>query len=154
MPYHIRPATLADRATLVHHRVAMFTDMGLPIVGGAVAERFGRWLDEMMPAGTYHAWVVETADGDVVGGGGLTLLPWPPGPHYVVDRIAFVYNVYTEQDHRRRGLARMVMDTIHTWCRETGITSVVLNASEDGRPLYESMGYSVTTSPMMFRSLT
>ena len=29
--YRIRPATLADVDVLVHHRVAMFTDMGRPI---------------------------------------------------------------------------------------------------------------------------
>ena len=52
--------------------------------------------------------------------------------------------------HRRRGLARLIMDTIHAWCRDAGITSVALNASEDGRPLYESMGYQVAPSPMMF----
>jgi hypothetical protein len=42
------------------------------------------------------------------------------------------------------------MEAIHAWCRESGVTSVALNASRDGQPLYESMGYAVTGSPMMF----
>ena len=29
--YRVRPATLADADTLVRHRIAMFTDMGLPL---------------------------------------------------------------------------------------------------------------------------
>ena len=65
-------------------------------------------------------------------------------------RLAFVYNVYTEPAHRRRGLARAIMDAIHTWCREAGVTSVALNASPDGRPLYEALGYHVSPHPMMF----
>lgn len=55
--------------------------------------------------------------------------------------------------HRRRGLARLVMDAIHAWSREAGITSMALNASRDGLPLYESMGYAVAPSPMMFLPL-
>jgi GNAT superfamily N-acetyltransferase len=81
------------------------------------------------------------------------VIPWPPGPLYSSGRLAFVYNVYTEPEHRRHGLARQVMDVLHAYCREAGIGSVALNASIFGRTLYESMGYRVTSSPMMFLSL-
>jgi hypothetical protein len=43
-----------------------------------------------------------------------------------------------------------VMEAIHDWCRANGVTSAALNTSVDGRALYESMGYVVTPSPMMF----
>jgi GNAT superfamily N-acetyltransferase len=148
---------------LVHHRVGMFTDMGVPMDVAALETAFRAWLSAMMPLATYRAWLVETHldQGDaaqgaggvspvVVAGGGITILPWPPGPRYMGDRLAFVYNVYTEPDHRRRGLARLIMETIHGWCRETGVASVALNASRDGQPLYESMGYAESPSPMMF----
>jgi GNAT superfamily N-acetyltransferase len=150
--YHLRAATLADVDALVRHRIAMFTDMGLAVDAPALDREFRAWLAAMMPAGTYNAWVVE-ADGAIVAGGGLSVLPWPPGPRYMGTRIAVVYNVYTEPAHRRRGLARLIMDTIHAWCRDAGVTSVALNASHDGRPLYESMGYQLPTSPMMFLGL-
>ena len=106
-----------------------------------------------MPAGTYRAWVIETEPGEVVAGGGITILPWPPGPRYGGGRLAFVYNVYTEPAHRHRGHARMIMHAIHSWCREAGITSLALNASRFAQPLYESMGYFVAPSPMMFLGL-
>ena len=148
--YRIRPATLADAAVLVRHRLAMFTDMGVPPDADVLDPAFRAWLAEMMPAGTYRAWLADTADGEVAGGGGITVLPWPPGPRYVGDRLAFVYNVYTEPSHRRRGLARLIMDAIHAWCRDAGITSMALNASRDGKPLYEAMGYAESPTPMMF----
>lgn len=150
MSYRVRAATLDDLPVLVRHRIAMFTDMGTPLDAGVISTAFTKWLGEVMPSGMYRAWLVETADGEVVGGGGATIIPWPPGPRYPGDKLAFVYNVYTEPAHRRHGLARLVMDTIHAWCREHGVTSVALNASHDGRPLYEAMGYVVTPSPMMF----
>jgi GNAT superfamily N-acetyltransferase len=106
-----------------------------------------------MPAGVYRAWLVETATGEVAAGGGITVIAWPPGPHYPGDRLAFVYNMYTEPAHRRRGLARRLMDAIHTWCRGNGVTSVALNASRDGQRLYASLGYVESPAPMMFLAL-
>jgi GNAT superfamily N-acetyltransferase len=148
--YRVRAATLADADVLVRHRLAMFTDMRVAIDAAALDARFRAWLADTMAGGTYRAWLAETAGGDVAAGGGITIIPWPPGPQYAGDRLAFVYNVYTEPAHRRRGLARQIMDAIHHWCRDAGITSMALNASRDGKPLYESMGYAESPSPMMF----
>ena len=150
--YRVRMATLDDLDALVHHRIAMFQDMGVPLDPAAVDAAFRPWLHEMMPKGIYRAWGVETGS-RVISGGGITILPWPPGPRYFSGRLAFVYNVYTEPDHRRRGLGRMVMEAIHAWCREEGIGSLALNASRFGQSMYESLGYGVTPSPMMFFAL-
>jgi len=149
-PYTIRAATLDDADTLVRHRIGMFTDMRVQLDAAALDRAFRPWLAELMPAGTYRAWLVEDDAGAIVAGGGITILPWPPGPRYMGDRLAFAYNVYTEPAHRRRGLARMIMETIHAWCGEHGVTSIALNASRDGQPLYQALGYSESPSPMMF----
>jgi GNAT superfamily N-acetyltransferase len=148
--YRVRAATLAHADILVRHRLAMFTDMGAPFQPRELDQAFRVWLANVMPAGTYRAWLADAADGEVAGGGGITIIPWPPGPRYAGDRLAFVYNVYTEPAHRRRGLARQIMETIHAWCRAEGIGSMALNASRDGKPLYEAMGYAESPSPMMF----
>jgi GNAT superfamily N-acetyltransferase len=149
-PYIVREATLADVDVLVRHRIAMFTDMGVPLDAASLEASFRAWLAETMPAGTYRAWLAEDATGTVAAGGGITVLPWPPGPQYMGNRLAFVYNVYTEAAHRRRGLARLIMDVIHAWCRDNGVASIALNASRDGLPLYQSMGYLESPAPMMF----
>jgi GNAT superfamily N-acetyltransferase len=157
MADRVRPATLDDIRVLVRHRVAMFHDMGVSLDAPAIESAFGEWLRRTMPAGTYRAWLVEQAneggEPTIVAGGGATILPWPPGPRYLGDTLAFVYNVYTEPAHRGRGLARLVMHTIHDWCKTNGVTSIALNASRDGRVLYERLGYVQSPSPMMFYSL-
>jgi GNAT superfamily N-acetyltransferase len=150
--HRVRPATLEDADVLVRHRIGMFTDMGVPLDAATLDAAFRAWLATAMPEGTYRAWLVDDAVG-VIGGGGITIVPWPPGPHYLGDRLAFVYNVYTEPAYRHRGIARLVMETIHAWCRTNGITSVALNASTLGLSLYEAMGYRVSPNPMMFLGL-
>ncbi len=151
--YRVRPATLADLETLVHHRVAMFTDMGVDVDAPALREAYGAWLQAAMPAGDYLAWVAE-ATGGIAAGAGISLLRWPPGPRPAPgDRLAFVYNVYTEPGHRKHGLARSLMETIHAWCRDRGIGSLALNAAADARHLYRSLGYVEAPSPMMYKML-
>ena len=150
LDYRIRAATLDDADALVRHRLGMFTDMGVPLDAPALDCAFRTWLAEMMPAGTYRAWLVEDDAGAIAAGGGITILPWPPGPRDMGNRLAFVYNVYTEPAHRRRGLARLIMETIQAWCGEHGVSSIALNASRDGQPLYQALGYSESPSPMMF----
>lgn len=159
--YIVRRATLADADALVQHRVRMFQDMGSIANPDArvpdLMTAYRAWLDDQMPRDAYLGWVVDAVDDDgttaIVAGGGATIIPWPPNVNFEGARLAFVYNVYTQPDHRGRGLARLIMEAIHAFCREEGIGAVGLNASAFGQPLYESMGYKVTPSPMMFLSL-
>ena len=149
--YRVRTATLADVDTLVRHRLSMFTEMGTTFDAPLIGSLFRAWLQEMMPAGEYRAWLCET-DAGVAAGAAITLLRWPPGPSALrAERIAFVYNVYTEPPHRKRGLARRLMETIHDWCAEHGIGAVALNAAPAARHLYRSLGYVDAPSPMMWK---
>lgn len=159
--YSLRRATVADIDALVRHRIRMFEDMGRMSAPEVDVDRliteYRAWLNDMMPKNAYVSWVVDDLDPGaartIVSGGGATIIPWPPGPVYPGNRLAFVYNVYTEPEHRGQGLARQVMDAIHGYCHDERIHSVALNASEFGQSLYESMGYRVTPSPMMFLAL-
>ena len=90
-----------------------------------------------------------TATGEVAAGGGLIVIPWPPGPMTMDPRCGFVFNVYTRPAHRKQGLGRRLMDAMHDYCRAEGIERVVLNASTFGKPLYDAMGYVVADEPMM-----
>ena len=149
MSYSIRPATIADVPHIVRHREQMFRDMGIQALFEEMAAAMESWLRHAIPSHTYRGWIAATDRGEVVGGGGLIVIPWPPGPISLDPRCGFVFNVYVEPGHRKQGLARRLMDAMHAHCRSEGIERVVLNASAFGRPLYEDMGYVVTDEPMM-----
>jgi GNAT superfamily N-acetyltransferase len=142
----IRRATVADAEVIAHHRVAMFRDMGMvaddevtPLHAAAYA-----FLTTALANGEYLGWVVD-AYGQVIAGGGLLIRRLPPrpgSPH--TDTEAYVLNVYTEPEYRRRGLARRLMQVILDWCAANAIARVSLHASDDGRGLYLTMGFSPT----------
>ena len=149
MPYTIRPATIADIPHIVSHREQMFRDMNIAADFDDMRAAFELWLRHALPSHTYRGWMAVAPDGGIAGGGGLLVIPWPPGPITMDPRCGFVFNVYTEAGHRQRGVARALMHEMHEWCRAEGIERVVLNASSFGRSLYESMGYVVSEEPMM-----
>ena len=151
--YTIRNGTADDIPTIVRHRLRMFEDMGVAVDTQAVSAAFAAWLGVHMQAGTYRAWLVEHADG-VVAGGGITVPPWPPGPRELSGHVPIVYNIYTEPAHRRRGLARTIMQTIHAWCLDAGYRTLALAASDDGRSMYESLGYRESPQPYLFVTLS
>lgn len=145
-PYVLRRATAGDVAVIAHHRVAMFHDMGiLPDPDHAPLQAASaRYLDTAIPAADYRGWLIEL-DGRVVAGGGVVLRPLLPRPGYIDGATeAYVLNVYVEPAHRRRGLARALMEAIVAWCEARHILRISLHASDEGRPLYESLRFTAS----------
>jgi GNAT superfamily N-acetyltransferase len=141
----IRRAVCADAETLVAHRRTMFHEMGYGDEAAldAMAAGFRPWLAEKMERGEYLAWVATEQDA-IVGGVGLWLMDWPPHMIGPGARRGNILNVYTSPASRRRGIARDLMQAALDWCREHGIRAVILHSSNDGRHLYEQLGFRPT----------
>lgn len=150
----IRRAQVPDVPTLARHRVEMFRDMGVladDLAAPLLATTRER-LPGLMEEGIYLGWVAEKEEGDgIVAGIGVHLRPVLPRPGLlgsgvpgVVEREALVLNAYTEPTHRRKGIARSLVREVLAWARSEGLTRVVLHASDDGRPLYEQLGFVQT----------
>jgi predicted GNAT family acetyltransferase len=50
-------------------------------------------------------------------------------------------NVFTEPQWRRRGIAGRLVKEIITWSRNEQIDRLLLHASDDGRSVYERLGF-------------
>jgi GNAT superfamily N-acetyltransferase len=57
-------------------------------------------------------------------------------------RAAHVNAVFVKPAYRRRGIARRLMEMLIAWARERGCTRVRLRASDDGRLLYQALGFA------------
>ncbi len=142
----IREAGQQDLAVILHHRRAMFEDMGQKDEAALKAmEATSRpFFAQALAEGWYRAWLAQNAAGDVVAGGGILILPWPSHPRDSQTRRPMIVNVYTEPAYRRLGLARRLMTAMLDWLRQRGYGTVSLHASDYGRPLYESLGFKAT----------
>lgn len=146
----VRRATAADAGVLARHRADMFRDMGQMTddLRDTLVEAARAYFAAAIPDGRYIAWLAE-AGGKVVGGAGLQLRellprPAPGGSRLVRGPQGLIMNVFTERAWRRRGVAAALLRELLQWCRASGIESLVLHASADGRPLYEKLGFTPT----------
>ena len=146
MTYTIRKATVDDIPIILHHRKAMFTDMGLDDLAliDAMEPPFVAWVSERIANDTYHGWLAVAPDGQVIGGAGLWVYEWIPSPLGPQVTRGYILNVYTEPGFRKQGIARRLVEEILAYCRARGLKIVLLHASEQGRPIYEALGFAQT----------
>ena len=144
--YYIRLAGLDDARAIVDHRRSMFRDMGRGDEArlAQMSAAFEPWLLRRMESGEYLAWMAVAADGSIAGGAGLWLMDWPPHLLGSGARRGNIVNVYVRRESRRRGIARALMETALEWARANGVDCVILHASDEGRALYESLGFAPT----------
>ena len=142
----IRPATIADITTLVHHRRMMWWDMGRRDDAALADMEFAakEYFAKAIPDGSYRGYLAIKGQDDVVGGAGIVVSAWPGSFGQKFPRRAMILNMYVEKPYRRRGIARALMEAMIEWCRAEAFAYVGLHASDEGRPLYEKLRFRPT----------
>jgi GNAT superfamily N-acetyltransferase len=142
----IRQATLDDVEQIVTHRRRMFEDMGNTDTEGLarMAASFRPWVIDRINRNVYHSWLACNAQGMVVAGSDVWLIDWPAGQFDVSMYRGYILNVYTHPDYRKRGLARKLVQMCTEWCYANNVQIVTLHASDQGRTVYEALGFTPT----------
>jgi GNAT superfamily N-acetyltransferase len=142
VPITIREADTGDISELVRLRRRMYEDMHYSDTAAleAMSSLTAAYLNRAVADGSFRAWLA--CDGErVIAGGAVLITAWPAHPYDLACRRATILNVYTEAGYRRRGIARQIIETMISWCTRQGLARLTLHASEDGRRLYESLGF-------------
>lgn len=146
--YVVREAKFDDLGLLFEARRRMLTDMG-----AHVSEENLRWMEsaltefieerlELGPIG----FIAEDPDGLLVGAVSITHEFTQPSLHNPSGRVAYLYGMWVRPDSRRRGVARALVATAVEAGRAVGAGAVTLMASDEGKPLYEGLGFVSTPS--------
>jgi GNAT superfamily N-acetyltransferase len=127
----------------------MFQDMGdvsgraFEILRAKVRTRLEEWIDN----GNYIGWLATPADEQqmIVAGAGVQLQRILPRPLDVTTigegRQGTIVNVFTEPQWRQRGIASLLIKEIIIWSKNEQIDRLVLHASDEGRSIYEGLGF-------------
>ncbi len=127
MPPVLRPMTLADAPPAAD---------AVRVDGWGERDAFFRFS-----AGYERAWpVIAEDDGDIVGTGVAT----------ANGSVGWVGTIWVRTTHRGRGLGRDLTAWVIDRLTEAGCTSLVLVATDLGRPLYERFGFAIQTRYRMF----
>lgn len=93
--------------------------------------------------------VVAVDDGRCVACASMSYIEIMPTFSHPSGKRAHLMNVYTEESYRRRGIARQLVNMLIEDARAHGATEISLDATESGRPLYESMGFKASEECMV-----
>ncbi|SDA48929.1 Acetyltransferase (GNAT) family protein [Butyrivibrio sp. INlla18] len=80
-------------------------------------------------------------EGEFVGAGGVSYFRVMPTYHNPTGKKAYIMNMYTAPDHRRRGIAFNTLDLLVKDAKAQGVSAISLEATDMGRPLYEKYGF-------------
>lgn len=75
----------------------------------------------------------------------ITIMPTFSHP---TGKRAFLMSVYTQKEYRRMGIARRMVGQLVGEARAKGCSEIILDATEEGRPLYKSLGFKESGETM------
>lgn len=87
-------------------------------------------------------------DDKLVGCGGVSFFRIMPTCHNPTGKKAYLMNIYTSPEYRRKGIAYKTLDLLIKATREKGINHIILEATAMGRPMYEKYGFTKMNDEM------
>ncbi|TDD20865.1 N-acetyltransferase [Kribbella turkmenica] len=149
----VRRAEPDDADALVRLRGLMLAAMGADTSDPEAPWRAiaRRWFAEQLQSPeTFAAYVVDDPAVGVVAGAAGNVYVHPPGPRDLSTVRGHLYNVSTEPDFRRRGLAKACVVSLLDWFRdETAVGQIELHATQDGIDLYRGLGFVEARYPTL-----
>lgn len=93
--------------------------------------------------------VLAMEQGQMIGCATLCYIGLMPTFSHPTGRRAHLMNVYTRESYRRQGIAARMVEMLIREARDRGVTEISLDATEQGRPLYEKMGFAASKECMV-----
>ena len=106
-----------------------------------------RYYETCFLEDSHAAWLVFDGE-EVVGTGAVSFYQVMPTYHNPSGKKAYIMNMYTRPDYRRRGIARRVLELLTAEAEMRQIDAVTLEATAAGRPLYEAFGFTAMRDEM------
>ncbi|MEH2064851.1 MAG: GNAT family N-acetyltransferase [Nostoc sp.] len=148
--FNLRQANLQDLEAVIQLRLELLREAG-DIKGDSdtanLAEATRKYLGEKMPRGKFLAWVAEV-DSQIVATSGLVFFQRPPYNGNFSGLEAYVMNVYTIPMWRGQGIATALLKEIISFVRTTEAKRLWLDTTEDGKRIYDQLGFVSTSKEM------
>ncbi|MDF2942156.1 MAG: acetyltransferase, family [Herbinix sp.] len=78
----------------------------------------------------------------------LNFFVLPPNDWCLNGKTAYIGNLYTLPDYRKRGVASCLLDLTVTEAKRNNCERILLNTTEKGRSLYEKYGFEKSLTAM------
>lgn len=143
MSFLYKRATLEDIDILTKMRIEVLraaNQLSDDIDMSEVERESYNYYQKALDDDSHVAYLIFAGD-RVVGAGGVSFFQVMPTYHNPSGKKAYIMNMYTHPDYRRMGIAYKTLDMLISDTKCRGITSISLEATAMGRPLYEKYGF-------------
>ena len=139
-------ATTEDLDLLSDHRQKMWLEIfpGVETKVKEISAATKSWIEAKLAEGHLVGFIVRTPEGKIAGSGCVWVRDEVPRPNYPREVVPYLMSMYTENEFRRKGVAKMIVEAAMKWCRANGFERILLHASDAGKPLYEAFGFEPT----------
>lgn len=148
--FEYKRATIEDIEELVRTRIIVLRaanklsdDVDMSVVEQESLEYYRRALE----TGEHIAYLVYD-NGKFIGAGGVSFYQVMPTYHNPSGKKAYIMNMYTSPEYRRKGIAFHTLDLLVKAAKNLGVTQIALEATDMGRPLYEKYGFVMMKDEM------
>lgn len=90
--------------------------------------------------GSHIAYLAE-CEGEECGCGSICLTEELPSPDNPTGRCAYLMNIYVRRQFRRHGVAHALVRKLIAEAKKLGCMKIYLETTEDGKSVYESLGF-------------
>jgi len=142
----LRRVGLDDLDVLVDHRRRMWAAIDPGYTTRELDEAdpvYRRWARARLRSGALVGWIVELS-GRAVASGCVWVQPVQPRPRWAAGRQPYLLSMFTEPDVRGRGFAKRIVGAATEWAVREGFPRFTLHASDEGRRVYEALGWQRT----------
>lgn len=98
------------------------------------------YYQKSLQDGSHVAYLIYEGE-EFAGAGGVSFYRVMPTFHNPTGYKAYIMNMYTAPEFRRRGIAYHTLDLLVKTALEKDISHITLEATDMGRPLYEKYGF-------------
>lgn len=98
------------------------------------------WFQRMLDESRLIQYLAVCQD-QVIACGALLVMELPPDFFNPTGRIAYLTNMYTLPEYRRRGIASHLLDLLKKEAENKHLDGIYLEASQWGAPLYRKYGF-------------
>lgn len=141
--YLYRRATSADLEELVQTRIKVLraaNELSEDTDLTTVEQESRKYYQTALENGGHTAWLIYDKD-RFIGAGGISFYKVMPTFHNSDGRKAYIMNMYTDPQYRRKGIAMQTLKLLVAEAHDKGIRRISLEATKMGRPLYEKFGF-------------
>ena len=146
MNINLQKATINDIELLIKLRFDSFIEDGINLDNeqkNLLTKQMHSYFQKHILTNTFIG-ILAYVDNKIASVAFLTVSEKPASPFFITGKTGTLLNVLTYPKYRRKGIAKLVIEKITQEALHDNVSIIYLNSTDDGKKLYEKLGFTTS----------